>query len=107
MKLSELAKILEETGLPVRYRAFKKDRETIPDLPWIIYYEEEKDPFEADNKVYYTNIVVSVELYTEMKDLALEEKLESLFDEHDLIYHSYDNYWDDEELYETLYELRL
>ena len=48
-----------------------------------------------------------IELYTEKKDIALEETLEGIFDEHGLVYDKTETYLQSEKLLEVIYEIQL
>lgn len=106
MKLDEFYSLLCSTGISVVYRAFEENE--VPPLPYIVYYEDSKSSFYADNINYFFNARVSVELYAEKRDKALEKKLEDLFRENHITYADpIEYYWDDERLFEKLYEVVL
>lgn len=106
MTLDEFYELLCEMDIPVVYRAFEEGN--VPPLPYIVYYEDEKSVFWADNIPYFINPRVSVELYTEKKDPKLEAELERLLRgkvrgmQNPLEY-----YWEDDDLNEVLYEVIL
>ncbi|MBE6061816.1 MAG: hypothetical protein E7215_16880, partial [Clostridium sulfidigenes] len=55
-------------------------------------------------KVYYKINEVHLELYTDTKDLSVEQKLEDLLDEHGIFYEKSETWIDSENLYEVLYQ---
>lgn len=71
-------------------------------LPFAIYMEQDSNATFADDRTYHIDAPVEIELYTENKDLALEEALELL-----LAGYAYDkeaSEWiDEEKCYMTLY----
>ncbi len=98
-----LAQLLTETGLPVARNAFLKAQAP----PYIVYVFSHSDNFAADSKVYLKRDNYQIELYTEKKDIALEEKLEGIFDECGLVYDKTETYLESEKLIEVIYEIQL
>lgn len=83
--------IKEALSIPVAYDHFDVDEGVDEPLkpPFLSYVDIGKNTFEADNVSYITSYALRVELYTEVKDVSLEAKLEKFFDDN-LIK------WDDE-----------
>ena len=50
---------------------------------------------------------LDVELYTDKKDIALEEELEKILDAQGIFYNKTETYIKSEKLYEVLYELEV
>ena len=75
MSLADLKTTLENTGLPVTYRAWPEGE--APGLPFICYFCEDDDPLFADATVYYSSTKVRVELYTKHKDFEREALVET------------------------------
>lgn len=98
-----LAQMLSESGVPVARNAFLKPQAP----PYIVYVFSHSDNFSADSKVYLKRNNYQVELYTEKKDTALEEKLEGVFDSHGLVYDKAETYLESEKLVEVIYEIQL
>ena len=46
---------------------------------------------------------VHIELYTDLKDLAVEQQLEDVLDEHGIFYNKSETWIESEKLYEVLY----
>ena len=100
--MEELIAILTESGLPFAYDHFAEGES--PDPPFICYLLPGSDNFAADGKVYYKINEVHLELYTDTKDLSVEQKLEDLLDEHGIFYEKSETWIDSEKLYEVLYQ---
>ena len=98
-----LPAMLSETGLPVARGSFKKAQAP----PYIVYIFSHSSNFTADSRVYLKRDHYQVELYTEKKDVALEENLEGIFDAHGLVYDKTETYLESEQLIEVLYEIQL
>lgn len=82
MTLVELAQKLASIGYPVAYDHFTTTKEP----PFIIYTNPDDNTFGADNKVVHKTKNINVEVYTSKKDLALEAKIEKLFDDNEIYY---------------------
>ena len=50
---------------------------------------------------------VHIELYTDLKDLAVEQQLEDVLDEHGIFYNKSETWIESEKLYEVLYTFYL
>ena len=82
--MDDLIKLLGETGIPFAYDHFAEGES--PDPPFICYLLPQSDNFSADGKVYLKVSSVNIELYTDSKDLAVEQKLEAVLDTHGIFY---------------------
>ena len=75
--MNELKAMLEQLGYPVAYDHFNTETST----PFIVFRRYTSNNFFADGKVYKKINHFYVELYTNKKDIELENALENLFDE--------------------------
>lgn len=109
MNIKGLKAVLDSTGLPVAYHSFKSSdpNKPVPPLPYIIYYLKNSDNTGADNKVYYKQNYYNVELYTNKKDIAVEQKLEDAFDSASIFYDKTESYIDEEKMFDILYEIEI
>ena len=98
-----LAGLLSEVGIPVARTAFLHPQPP----PYIVYVFSHSGNYAADSKVYLKRDHYQVELYTDKKDTALEEKLEGVFDSHGLVYDKTETYLESEKLTEVIYEIQL
>lgn len=105
MTLEELAGMLEKTGFPFAYDHFAEGES--PDPPFICYLLPQSDNFSADGKVYLKVSSVNIELYTDSKDLAVEQKLEAVLDTHGIFYDKTEVWIESEKLYEVLYSFEM
>ena len=99
--MEELLQILSETQIPFAYHHFAEGES--PEPPFIFYLLPGSNNFSADGKVYYKINEVHIELYTDLKDLAVEQQLEDVLDEHGIFYNKSENWIESEKLYEVLY----
>lgn len=99
MTRSEIYTMVQSFGLPTAYYSFPTNE--APALPYVIYYYPNRDDFMADNFNYAKIEVLRIELYTDVKDFALEDTVES----HLLLPYSKDViYIDSEKMYQITYE---
>ena len=99
--MEELLQILSETQIPFAYHHFAEGES--PEPPFICYLLPGSNNFPADGKVYYKINEVHIELYTDLKDLAVEQQLEDVLDEHGIFYNKSEAWIESEKLYEVLY----
>ena len=103
--MEELLQILSETQIPFAYHHFAEGES--PEPPFICYLLPGSNNFSADGKVYYKINEVHIELYTDLKDLAVEQRLEDVFDEHGIFYNKSETWIESEKLYEVLYTFEI
>lgn len=103
--MDELLSILKETGIPFAYDHFAEGES--PEPPFICYLLPASDNFSADGKVYYKISGVNIELYTDMKDLSAEQKIEAVLDKHGIFYDKTEVWIESEKLYEVLYTFEM
>ena len=103
--MEELLQILSETQIPFAYHHFAEGES--PEPPFICYLLPESNNFSADGKVYYKINEVHIELYTDLKDLAVEQQLEDVLDEHGIYYNKSETWIESEKLYEVLYTFEM
>ena len=99
MTLSRLYEMLKTVGLPVAYHHFSKP--TKP--PFIHYFTASAQSIGADYKNFGERMRVSIDLCTEKRDMELEKRVEQVIDGYS--YEKYQLYLDDENIYQTTYEI--
>ena len=103
--MEELLQILNETQISCAYHHFAEGES--PEPPFICYLLPGSNNFSADGKVYYKINEVHIELYTDLKDLAVEQQLEDVLDEHGIFYNKSETWIESEKLYEVLYTFEM
>ena len=103
--MEELLQILSETQIPFAYHHFAEGES--PEPPFICYLLPGSNNFSAYGKVYYKINEVHIELYTDLKDLAVEQQLEDVLDEHGIFYNKSETWIESEKLYEVLYTFEM
>lgn len=99
----ELKSLLKSIGIPVAYSHFTKP----PKLPYLVYLRVNDYNMHADNKVYFKLNNYQIELYTEKKDLALEEKVEAMFDLKEIPYSTSEEWIQDENMFQVVYSIQI
>lgn len=99
MELSEIKLKLDTLKIPVAYMHFNKPQE----LPFAVFYESGTDIRGADHYNLIRDVTITIELYTEKKQPALERQLENLFRDTE-IRKAADTYIKDEDMYLTSFE---
>lgn len=103
--MDELLVMLNEMGIPFAYDHFAEGES--PEPPFICYLLPQSDNFSADGKVYYKLSGVHIELYTDIKDLSVEQKVEAVLDTHGIFYEKSEVWIESEKLYEVLYTFEM
>ena len=99
--MEKLTAILNTIGIPYAYDHFAEGES--PEPPFLCYLLPGSSNFSADGKVYHRISEVRLELYTDYKDLASEQKVEDAFDAAGIFYNKTETWIDGEKLYEVLY----
>ena len=103
--MNELIQIIEEMGIPFAYDHFAEGES--PEPPFICYLIPGTDNFAADGRVYYKTNEVRIELYTDRKDLSVEEKVTAVLDRHGIFYEQSETWIESEKLYEVLFSFEI
>ncbi len=99
MRLEDFHNRLNTLGIPVAYRRFKSK----PSLPFVCYYVSDEDIYGSDFENLILSQDIKIELYTDKKDIEIEEKINELF--HDFELNKSEMYIADEDLFEVMYSL--
>lgn len=101
MTYQEVAALLASIGLPTAYDHFEVGNAADP--PFICFYFEGSDDLAADNTNFQRIRPLTVELYTDNKDFALEERVEAALNGAGLVFSRSETYIDSERMYEVVY----
>lgn len=103
--MEELLLMLSEMQIPFAYHHFAEGEAVEP--PFICYLLPGSSNFSADGKVYHKINEVHIELYTDLKDLTVEQQVEDVLDEYEIFYNKSEVWIESEKLYEVLYTFYL
>ena len=101
MTPSEIKSMVEEFGIPSAYYEFADNTELAP--PFVCYFFTSSNDLSADNINYCRIERLNIELYTDVKDFALETRLEQILAEHEIFFAKEEAYIDSERMHETIY----
>lgn len=92
--------------IPCAYFMFPEDDPSnpAPPPPFLCYYYEGSDDLKADDTNYQKIRPLTIELYTDNKDFALEEKVEDALKSGGLVFSRTEEYISTEHLYMVTYE---
>jgi len=102
MTKAEVVGMLGEIGLPFAYDHFAEGEAVNP--PFLVYLYPRANNFAADGVAYYKIDRMQIELYTDKKDIELEEKVEAVLDKYGFFYSKSETWISSEKMYEVLYE---
>ncbi|MNH78574.1 hypothetical protein D3C73_308810 [compost metagenome] len=103
MTQMELLQALKSIGLPVAYNSFA----SAVSPPFITYHFAYSNDMIADNQNFFEISNFQVELYTSIKDLANEKKLQDKLKELGLPYSKIETWIDEEKMFQNLYEIQI
>ena len=103
--MDELLQLLKELDVPFAYDHFAEGESPAP--PFLCYLLPGSDNFAADGRVYYKMSEVRIELYTDFKDVSLEEKVTAVLDNHGIFYEQSEVWIEEEKLYEVAFEFAM
>lgn len=101
MTLREVAQMVNSFGIPSCYYQFTNNTKIAP--PFVAYYYNGSEDLIADNINYCKVNGLIIELYTDNKDFALEQIIETKLKENDLAFTRVENYLDDQRMYMVVY----
>ena len=105
MTHQEVLKMLDEMKLPYAYHHFVEGES--PEPPFLVFLYPNIDNFAADGMVYFKVNRLNIELYTDLKDVELEETVEAVLDKHGIFYEKSEVWIESENLYEVLYQMEV
>lgn len=97
--------MLAEMNLPYAYDHFVEGESPAP--PFLVFLYPGSNHFAADGKVYFKVNRLNIELYTDKKDVELEETVEAVLDKHGIFYEKSEIWIESENLYEGLYQMEV
>lgn len=103
--MDELVAMISEMGIPFAYDHFAEGES--PEPPFLCYLLPGSDNFAADGMVYHRISQVHIELYTDSKDPAVEEKVTAVLDRHGIFYDQTETWIESEKLYEVLFSFEI
>ena len=103
--MDKLLEMLKEMQILFAYDHFAEGES--PEPPFICYLLPGSNNFSADGAAYFKANQIHIELYTDEKDLAVEQSVEAVLDKHGIFYDRAETWIESEKLYEVLYYFEL
>lgn len=103
MTYQSIATMLNSVGIPTAYHHF--DERSGQEPPFICFFYESSADMYADDSNYQKIENLVVELYTDNKDFALEQRLESVLRAAGLTWSRDETYISTERMYEVVYNI--
>lgn len=105
MTHEEVMALMEEIGLPYAYHHFVEGESQEP--PFVVFLYPGSHNFSADGKVYFKTNRLNIEIYTDLKNIDLEQKTEAVLELHGIFYEKSEVWIESENLYEVLYQMEV
>ena len=99
MTHEEVMAVMEEIGLPYAYHHFAEGES--PDPPFAVFL------YPGSNNFYFKTDRLNIEIYTDIKNIELEQQTEAVLDGHDIFYEKSEVWIESENLYEVLYQMEV
>lgn len=105
MTHEKVLKMMEEMGVPFAYDHFVEGE--APKPPFLVFLYPKAVNFAADGIAYFKVNQLDIELYTDLKQPEVEERIESVLLKHGIFYGKSEVWIESERLYEVLYEMEV
>ena len=105
MTHEEVMEMMGKMGLPFAYDHFVEGES--PEPAFAVFLYPNSSHFAADGKVYFKARRLNIEIYTDRKDVALEERAEAVLDGYGIFYEKSEVWIESVKLYEVLYEMEV
>ena len=76
MTHEEVMAVIDEIGLPYAYHHFAEGGS--PDPPFAVFLYPGSNNFSADGKFYFKTYRLNIEIYTDIKNIELEQQTETV-----------------------------
>lgn len=103
MTHEELLNVLEPVGISWAYEPWG----TPPPPPYGVYMDEPDDPFFADDGNYFSAHRMRLEIYSTVRDPALDAKVKEALAAAGIPYETDFDYLESEALYESIFEIEV
>ena len=103
--MDKLLIILNEIDITYAYDHFAEGE--VPNTPFICYRIPGSDNFAADGVTYFKVNEVNIELYTDIKNLTVEQQVEAVLDKYGIFYERSEVWISSEKLYEVMYTFEM
>lgn len=103
--MKSIIQMIKSFQLPYAYHHFAEGN--APNPPFVVFYFPNYDHFAADGSVYFKQAILFIEIYTDKKDLTLEEKVEKVLDDYRHYYTKTETWIESERLFLVHYQMEV
>ena len=103
MTTQEVATMVAEIGIPSAYYQFPDNTEQT--TPFVCFFYSGDNDFKADDSNYQKIEHLIIELYTDNKDFALEQTVESVLASRGMVWTRDEEWIESERMLEVVYEM--
>lgn len=101
MTYRQVATMINSIGIPYAYYQFPDG--TAQACPFICFFFSDSNDLAAENTNYKKIRLLNIELYTDNKDFALEETVETVLNSNGLVYDRSESYLGSERMFMVVY----
>lgn len=101
MTYRQVATMINSIGIPYAYYQFPDG--TGQACPFVCFFFSDSNDLAADDTNYKKIRTLNIELYTDNKDFALEETVETVLNSNGLVYDRSESYLDSERMFMVVY----
>lgn len=105
MSHEQVMRMMGEISIPFAYDHFVEGQS--PEPPFLVFLYPGSTNFAADGIPYYKKNKLHIELYTDLKSIELEERVETVLESYGIFYGKSEVWIETERLYEVLYEMEV
>lgn len=98
----EIYAMVNSIGLPCAYYEFQQATPQVP--PFVVWFFATNNDVMADNENYVDKEILSIELYTKIRDFEQEKAVEAVLRANGFSYGKEPNYIDSEQIWQIAYE---
>ena len=102
MTYKQIAEMVAEIGVPYAYYQFTKDTAVAP--PFVCFFYPNDSDLYADDENYQKITHLTIEVYTDAKDFALEKTVEDVLRSHGFTWTRSESRLGSERMFEVIYE---
>ena len=102
MTREEVYSMVQSIGLPCAYYEFQNGTEQVP--PFVVFFFATDTDVKADNQNYCDKEVLSIELYTKIRDFEQEKAVEDVLTSYGFTYSKEPNFIESEKIWQIAYE---
>ena len=101
----EIYAMVNSIGLPCAYYEFQQATPQVP--PFVVWFFATNNDVMADNENYVDREILSIELYTKIRDFEQEKAVEAVLKANGFTWYKQTDFLNDEKLFQTTFEMEV